>query len=974
MTPEQWERISQIFEKALSLHGAEREAYLKQACAEDAGFRAEVDSLLASHDQAGSQFLKTAGADPDKISQAAQHTAAHAGRRIGPYLIEQKIGHGGMGEVFAATRADGQYEKKVALKLVRTGYDTSFILERFRNERQILAGLDHANIAGLLDGGTTEDTIPYLVMELVEGVPIDSYCDERKLSITGRLLLFRQICSAVQYAHQRLVIHRDIKPSNILVTKDGTPKLLDFGIAKILDASGSTEATILRPMTPEYASPEQVRGEPISTSTDVYSLGVVLYQLLTGRSPYRVDTRTPAKLAEAITHDEPEKPSTSVRRTETFGVDGDSRKVTPEVVSETREASPARLQKRLRGDLDFILMKALRKEPAQRYSSVEQFSEDIRRHLEGLPVNARKGTWNYKAGKFLKRHKAGVAAAALLLIAIAIGVAATLREARIAQRRFNDVRALANSLMFEVHDSIENIPGATQARKLVLQRSLEYLDKLSQDAGKDPDLLRELATAYRRIGMAQGNPRDPNLGDTKGALASFQKSLQMREALAHSNPKNSKDQVQLAIAYLDYSDFQSGTAGNIAAGFEYTKKGLAILEREAAANPNNVLILAQSLRGHSNLAMMEVGEGSAGRIGTTSDAIADLQKAIAFAQQAIPLSPKDMSIVGQEAVLNGLLGEAYLSLGDRSRAVTYYRNAMDTLNDIGKKQNNVRAVSNVAVLEGKIGNALLLDGKTAEAIPYFTKAHETAAQLAASDPANAFVRQVKIDSDAELGFALSESGRAAEGIRFLRDALGESESEPTQTPVTKTEQGIFRTWLGQAFEQQGKTREASQEYLSAKNLLAAERAAGTNDMDTQISFCSAANRLAASLLKLGESENARKGFDESLALLESIERTDSTDQQVLYVLAEAYTGEGSVSTKLAESSRDQKDKRGHWQAGRDWFQKSLNVWAKVSNPARLTPGGIEVTPPDEVSRRLAACSTHISSLASADPSILPVNH
>ena len=972
MTPEQWERISQVFEKALSLPGAEREVYLEQACAEDAGFRAEVDSLLASHDQAGSQFLSTSGAYPDKIPAAAGSIAVQAGRRIGPYLVEQKIGHGGMGEVFAATRADGQYEKKVALKFVRAGYDTSFVLERFRSERQILAGLDHPNIAGLLDGGTTEDTIPYLVMELVEGVPIDSYCDELKLSITERLPLFRKICSAVQYAHQRLVIHRDIKPGNILVTKDGTPKLLDFGIAKILDASGSTEATMLRPMTPEYASPEQVRGEPVSTSTDVYSLGVVLYQLLTGRSPYRVDTRTPAKLAEAITHEEPERPSTSVQRMETIGVNGDSRKITPEVVSGTREASPARLQKRLRGDLDFILMKALRKEPEQRYSSVEQLSDDIRRHLEGLPVSARKGTWNYKAGKFLKRHTMGVAAFALLLIATGTGVAATLREARIAQRRFNDVRTLANSLMFEVHDSIENIPGATQARKLVLQRSLEYLDKLSQDAGKDPDLLRELATAYRRIGMAQGNPRDPNLGDTKGALASFEKSLQMRETLARSNPKNSRDQVQLAIAYLDYSDFQAGTAGHVASGFEYSKKGLAILEREATTNPGNVLILTQSLRGYSNLAMMEVGEGSAGRIGTTPDAIADLQKAIAIAQQVIPLSPKDMSLVGQEAVLNGLLGEAYLSLGDRTRAVTYYRDAMDTLNDIGKKQNNVRIVSNVAVLEGKIGNALLIDGKTAEAIPYFAKAHATTAQLAASDPANAFVRQTKIDGVAELGFALSESGRVAEGIGFLRDALGESESEPSQTPVTRTEQGIFHIWLGQAFEHQLKTREASQEYLAGKNLLAAVRAAGSNDVDTQISFCAAANRLATSLLKLGESEKARKGLDESLALLESIQRADSSDQQLLYALAEAYAGEGSVSTKLAESFRHQKDKLAHWQAARGWFQKSLDVWAQVSNPARLTSGGIEVTPPDEVSRRLAACNTQISSLASSGPTASPI--
>ena len=387
MTPEQWERISEIFEKALSLQGPAREAYLQESCSEDPAFRSEVDSLLASHIQAGSQFLNASlesGANPQEVGPRVK---VAAGRRIGPYLVEEKIGHGGMGEVFAASRADGQYEKRVALKLVRTGYDTAFILERFRTERQILASLDHPNIARLLDGGTTDDTIPYLVMELVEGIPMDSYCDSHKLSVTDRLVLFRQVCSAAQYAHQHLVIHRDVKPSNILVTKDGIPKLLDFGIAKILDASGSAEATSLRPMTPEYASPEQVRGEPITTASDVYSLGVVLYQLLTGHSPYRLDSHTPAKLAAAIAATEPERPSTSVQRTESISDGGTTHLLTPETVSSTREATPYRLQQRLRGDLDFILLKALRKEPAQRYISVDQFAGDIDNHLKGFRVD-----------------------------------------------------------------------------------------------------------------------------------------------------------------------------------------------------------------------------------------------------------------------------------------------------------------------------------------------------------------------------------------------------------------------------------------------------------------------------------------------------------------------------------------------------------------------------------------------------------
>jgi serine/threonine protein kinase len=561
MTPERLEKIGEILEKALLLDAQQRWKYLDEACANDSEVRHEVESLLASHMQAGSSFLNT---PVGGMGETTVHPSIRSGQRIGAYKILDQIGHGGMGEVFSAVRADGQYEKKVAIKLVRSGHDTESILERFRNERQILASLDHPNIARLLDGGTTEEGIPYLVMELVEGAPIDDYCDARKLNITSRLQLFRQVCGAVQYAHQRLVIHRDLKPSNILVTPEDSPKLLDFGIAKLLDASGSTEATVLRPMTPEYASPEQIRGETITTATDVYSLGVVLYQLLTGHSPYRVKTRTPAKLAEAITGSEPERPSTSVQHAENVSDGGTTRELTPEKVSSTREASPLRLQQRLRGDLDFILLKALRKEPARRYASVDQFAEDVRYHLEGLPVTARKGTWSYRAGKFVQRHKAGVAAVALVLLTLIIGVVVTLREARIAtmqaeiarqqrlraERRFNDVRKLANSLIFEIHDSIRDLPGSTPARHLIVNNALGYLDSLSQQAKGDVSLQRELAAAYARVGDALGYTYTPNLGDYPGALQSYRKALDILEPLANISPGDVQLQRDLADSYL----------------------------------------------------------------------------------------------------------------------------------------------------------------------------------------------------------------------------------------------------------------------------------------------------------------------------------------------------------------------------------------------------------------------------------------
>jgi serine/threonine protein kinase len=311
MNPERWKQVKLLLDEAITLDPAGRSSFLDRSCDGDTELRREVESLLSSHERAGTAFLNTPAADLQALSAPAP---TRVGRRIGAYDILEEIGHGGMGEVYRAGRADGQYEKEVAVKLVRGGHDTAAVLERFRHERQILASLDHPNIARLLDGGTTDEGIPYLVMELIEGTPIDQYCDAHESNVAERLRLFVQICSAVQYAHQRLVIHRDIKPGNILVTKEGVPKLLDFGIAKILDPSSSSQATIAGPMTPEYASPEQIRGEPITTATDVYSLGVVLYQLLAGRSPYPANARTPHEFARAVCEFEPERPSVAVMK------------------------------------------------------------------------------------------------------------------------------------------------------------------------------------------------------------------------------------------------------------------------------------------------------------------------------------------------------------------------------------------------------------------------------------------------------------------------------------------------------------------------------------------------------------------------------------------------------------------------------------------------------------------------------------
>jgi tRNA A-37 threonylcarbamoyl transferase component Bud32/tetratricopeptide (TPR) repeat protein len=768
---ERWRRIREVFDHVAELPTGSRETALDELAEDDAELRSEVLDLLAALED---------DTTLDRGPWAAFSGEDLSGTILGSYRVEERVGRGGMGDVYLAHRSDGQFDRRVAIKLIKPGMDTVTVLRRFRQERRILAGLNHPSIAALIDGGVTGSGRPYFVMEYVDGEPVTAYCTRTGLSVEARVRLFRDVCDAVHFAHQNLVIHRDLKPGNILVTPDGAVKLLDFGVAKLLrqdESEHTLTAAGGRALTPSYASPEQVRGEQVTTSTDVYSLGVILYELLALRRPFRFEHGSIAEAIEVVGTQEPTRPSAALDDEPTQPEHRDMRRA---------------LRRKLEGDLDNIVLKAIRKEPARRYTSAHELAEDLGRYLEGRPVTARKDTFGYRFGKFVGRHRAGVAAATVATIALALGAWASATQAQRASieralslQRMQNVRELANSLLFEVHDAVADLPGATEARRLILERGFHNLEELAVNVRGDPELEYELAEAYVRVGLVQGQPTGASLGDLSAAEASHTRAVEIAQALVDDAPDNTRAIRTLALALEKRGDVRAWT-GRVEEGVGDAQRALDGYRALAVAMPDSArhqLSLAISLIKLADL----TGNPYFPNLGRPDQALGHYDEARLILARP-PLGPSaDWGARRQAALVDERIGNMQRNSSRFEEAKVALQRSLAAREGLAAEQPaNTDARRDIGVTHQNLCEVDLSLGSNTTALRHCEAANEIYHALHSTDPSNAQgVSDVAVGSISLAGarYASNDPDGALATIDISIDMLrGAVEAEPDNVP------------------------------------------------------------------------------------------------------------------------------------------------------------------------------------------------
>ena len=882
MQTENWKKVKAILDEVLSVEPSKRREFLEDQTV-DREIRVEVESLLGFEDRAENALQLSAVDFSRDFFDNVDGKNPLINQQIGVYRIIRELGSGGMGAVFLAERTDGKFSQIAALKILKREMNTEILRRRFETEREILASLDHPHIARLLDAGTSRDNIPYIAMEYVEGMPLDEYADKNALNLDQRLDLFCKLCEAIDFAHRNLIVHRDLKPSNIFVTNEGVPKLLDFGISKILNEnfaeSNAATITSMGVLTPSYASPEQLMGKSVTTATDIYSLGVILYELLSGHRPFENSEKDLKQIYDAVVETDPPLPS-AVRdsgfrisdlkndrsKFEKKRTKNQNRKTNPKSqIPNPKSAHPkSRIPnpKLLSGDLDNIILKSLKKEPERRYATAGLFAEDIKRHQNGLPVSARPDTFSYRAGKFIKRNSLAVTAAALILLAIFGGLIATLWQARAAQterakaeKRFNEVRELANSFLFEITPEIENLPGSTRAKELLVKRALKYLDALSMDAGENPELQRELAAAYEKVGDVQGNVLKANIGDTKGALESYRKAGAIRTKLFENNKDNIELKAELAKNSQLIGDVLFST-GEVKKAVENYRQAVDWQREIISQNPPDLqraqialasaefalgrtffwnsqyddalkyYYSAQEILRKTNQAdssgeeiihkladtYVHIGDAYSWQ-GKPEKGLKEILKGSEMIEPLVGRNPNNILFRKSLWTANLKAGEVYLDLEKYGESLKHYEKALELAkNTADADPENVSAKRDLALSYNKIGDALDSIGKGESALANIRKALKFQQEIAAADEKNFNIRFDIANTFKRMGYAQATMKNFAGSEKSFQNALNEYKklavSDPNDNKVTReiavVSQIIGETYL-LAAEESGKT-------------------------------------------------------------------------------------------------------------------------------------------------------------------------
>ncbi|HEY4382819.1 MAG TPA: protein kinase [Acidobacteriaceae bacterium] len=944
-----WQQVQQLFLEAVDLPLEERTRFLERCCANNPELLGDIESLLEADSDSGESIEMAV--QSEGVSLLDNHVLI--GERLGMYRIVREIGRGGMGSVYLALRDDQEYHKEVALKIVKRGMDTAEVLERFRYERQILANLDHPYIARLFDGGSTADAVPFFVMEYIEGKPVSVFCRENGLDLRARCELFIRILEAVAYAHRSLVVHRDLKPANILITAEGTPKLLDFGVAKLLsgDMDDRTLTPNLRPFTPGYASPEQVRGLPITTSTDIYSLGAILYELLIGKPAQPIESNSPSEIERVVCDTEVPRPSLSLHG--------------------------------IPSDLDNIVLMATRKQPDRRYQSAVQFAEDIRRHLDGRPVIARQDSLGYRASKFILRNRLQAAAASVVATSLIAGLGISLvqthranaaranaeaerqialqqtsraeaagrselqqkmvadqqrllasaqrdeaeQQRAIAEQRVKEILDLAGSALFDVHDAIAKLPGSLSARRTIVKTALQYLEGLEKQAGMDDSMRQVLCAAYYKIAMIQGDPQGASLQDFQSAETSLLKGESLLMPAYNRNPNDATLMMRLIETRASLAElrYRSGRRNE---GIKTYLDLIPVAHR---------LSLSLDKGCHLECKTQEPAlENSL----TYEVMASDPEQALNHANRGITLEHTLLAQNPNEPVLIQGLGSlmaggagAYRMLGDLEKAGEYYRASIAAREELLRKDpsNNLVRRSlminygNYTTLLGNPWSPNL--GRPAEARIYGAKCVALAREIAAADPNDVTARH-------DLGMSLNRLATIDPGPNGTAESLAQlEESSSLIEPIVKAnpqsaepadQLALDLEYEGHRLESLGRKADAEAAYLKSMAVIQSFMDARNSTVLSQ--YLATEQSLALFHAVNGDKTSALNLANHSLSAAESYsDQSPRTDIQTLN-LAKAWSTLGVVQSKL-----------GMAEEARQSAVKALQLWDEIKKPGLLLP-------------------------------------